>query len=64
VIVARHMGIQVLGISCVTNMAAGILKQEINHEEVMETGQRIQARLANLLRALLPEIAIQGRPAR
>jgi purine-nucleoside phosphorylase len=64
VIVARHMSIRVLGISCVTNMAAGILKQEINHEEVMETGQRIQARLANLLRALLPEIAIQDRSAR
>ncbi len=38
VIVARHMGIRVLGISCVTNMAAGILDQPINHEEVMETG--------------------------
>ena len=37
VIVARHMGIEVLGISCVTNMAAGILDQPINHQEVMET---------------------------
>ena len=38
VIVARHMGIKVLAISCVTNMAAGILDQPINHEEVLETG--------------------------
>ena len=36
VIVARHMGIEVLGISCVTNMAAGILDQPINHQEVMK----------------------------
>ena len=39
VIVARHMGIEVLGISCVTNMAAGIVDQTINHVEVMETGR-------------------------
>ena len=38
VIVANHMGMKVLGISCVTNMAAGILPQKINHEEVLETG--------------------------
>ena len=38
VIAANHMGMKVLGISCVTNMAAGILPQKINHEEVLETG--------------------------
>jgi purine-nucleoside phosphorylase len=54
VIVARHMGIEVLGISCVTNMAAGILDQPINHEEVMETGARVQKELTTLLAALLP----------
>jgi purine-nucleoside phosphorylase len=54
VIVARHMGLEVLGISCVTNMAAGILDQAINHQEVMETGARVQAQLTNLLTALLP----------
>jgi purine-nucleoside phosphorylase len=53
-IVARHMGIEVLGVSCVTNMAAGILDQPINHEEVMETGARAQADLTKLLVALLP----------
>ena len=39
VIVARHMGIRVLGISCVTNMAAGILDQPLDHAEVLETGE-------------------------
>jgi purine-nucleoside phosphorylase len=57
VIVARHMGIEVLGISCVTNMAAGILDQPINHQEVMETGARVQAQLTSLLVALLPVIS-------
>ena len=42
VIAARHMGIRVLAISCVTNMAAGILDQVINHEEVLETGERVK----------------------
>ena len=57
VIVARHMGIEVLGISCVTNMAAGILDQPIHHQEVMETGARVQAQLTSLLVALLPAIS-------
>jgi purine-nucleoside phosphorylase len=57
VIVARHMGIEVLGISCVTNMAAGILDQPIHHQEVMETGARVQAQLTSLLVALLPLIS-------
>ena len=56
VIVARHMGIEVLGISCVTNMAAGVLDQAINHQEVIETGARAQAQLTSLLEALLPAI--------
>ena len=57
VIVARHMGIRVLGISCVTNMAAGILDQPINHAEVMETGERVKGQFVALLRAVLPQIA-------
>ncbi|HXW18744.1 MAG TPA: purine-nucleoside phosphorylase [Candidatus Acidoferrales bacterium] len=57
VIVARHMGIRVLGISCVTNMAAGILDQPITHEEVMETGERVKGQFVALLRAVLPRIA-------
>jgi purine-nucleoside phosphorylase len=50
------MGITVLAISCVTNMAAGILDQPINHEEVLETGRRVQKQFEALLRAVLPKI--------
>ena len=57
VIVARHMGVKVLAISCVTNMAAGILDQTINHAEVLETGERVKGDFVALLRAVLPEIA-------
>jgi purine-nucleoside phosphorylase len=57
VIVARHMDIRVLGISCVTNMAAGILDQPINHLEVLETSERVKGQFIALLRAVLPGIA-------
>ena len=57
VIAARHMGIKVLAISCVTNMAAGILDQVISHDEVLETGERVKAAFVTLLRAVLPEMA-------
>jgi len=56
VLAARHMGIKVLAISCVTNMAAGIVDQAINHEEVLETGQKVRGMFESLLRALLPHI--------
>jgi len=59
VIVARQMGIRVLGISCVTNMAAGILDQPLTHEEVMETGERVTGEFVALLRAVIPSIASQ-----
>ena len=57
VIVARHMGLEVLGISLVTNMAAGVLDQPLNHEEVMETGRRTEKQFTSLLTALIPQIA-------
>ena len=57
VIVARHMGIAVLGISCVTNLAAGMGEGAIDHEEVLETGKRVSATLLALLTAILPRIA-------
>jgi len=57
VIAARHMGIKVLAISCVTNMAAGILDQPLSHQEVMETGERVKTSFESLLRAVLPRIA-------
>lgn len=57
VIVARHMGLEVLGLSVVTNMAAGVLNQAIDHEEVMKTGLRVEHRFTALLTALIPQIA-------
>jgi purine-nucleoside phosphorylase len=57
VIAARHSGIRVLGISCVTNAAAGILDQPLNHKEVLETGERVKGQFIGLLKALIPRIA-------
>jgi purine-nucleoside phosphorylase len=56
VIAANHLGIKVLGISCVTNMAAGILPGKLSHSEVMETGDRVKDTLAALLRAVIPHL--------
>lgn len=56
-IVARHMGIDVLGISCVTNLAAGLGATELSHEEVSETGKRVEKRLAGLITRLVPRIS-------
>jgi purine-nucleoside phosphorylase len=56
-IVARHMGIEVLGISCVTNLAAGIQKEPLSHEEVMETGRAAETQLAGLLRSVVERLA-------
>jgi purine-nucleoside phosphorylase len=57
VIAAGHLGIRVLGISCVTNMAAGILDQPITAEEVIETGERVKHQFMALLSAVIPRIA-------
>jgi purine-nucleoside phosphorylase len=54
VIAANHCGMKVLAISCVTNMAAGILPQKLGHEEVMETGARVRDTLIQLLTAVVP----------
>ena len=56
VIAARHMGVRCLAISCVTNMAAGILPQKIEHEEVLATGAAVRDTLVQLLRLLLPRL--------
>jgi purine-nucleoside phosphorylase len=56
-IVANHMGLRVLAISCVTNMAAGILLQKIDHEEVLETGRQVRGTLVALLKAVIPRLA-------
>ena len=59
VIAARHMDIGVLAISCVTNMAAGILDRPIDHSEVLATGERVKGQFIALLRAVLPRIAAE-----
>lgn len=56
-IVARQMGMRVLGISCITNMAAGVVDQPINHEEVMETGAQVRDTIRNLLRGIIPRLS-------
>ncbi len=61
VIVARHMGIRVLGVSCVTNMAAGMLDQPLNHEEVLETGKRVNRQFTALLRSVLPLLSADAK---
>lgn len=53
VVAAAHMNIPALGISCITNMAAGILKQKLSHQEVMETTARVQKEFTNLLLGVL-----------
>jgi purine-nucleoside phosphorylase len=62
VIAARHMGIKVLAISCVTNMAAGISDEVLKHEDVLATGERVKGDFVALLRAVLPEIAKDVEP--
>ena len=57
VIVARHMGLEVLGLSLVTNLAAGISAETISHEEVMDIGRRVEAQFTALLTALIPQLA-------
>ena len=56
-IVARHMDMEVLGISCITNMAAGIGDEPINHEEVMETGNRVRSTFTQLLRRVIGRLS-------
>ena len=56
-IAARQMGIEVLGLSCVTNMASGVEAAPLSHEEVMETGRGVETQLAALLSGIVPRIA-------
>ena len=56
VIVARHGGMRVLGISCITNMAAGILDQPLNHAEVTETANRVKGQFRNLLDRIIEKM--------
>jgi purine-nucleoside phosphorylase len=55
-ITARHQGMKVIGISCITNMAAGITEEPIHHEEVMETGARVANTFNELLKRVIPKL--------
>lgn len=56
-IAANHMGMSVLGISCVTNLAAGLSGEKLNHEEVLEIGRRVSGTFLKLLSTLLPRLS-------
>jgi purine-nucleoside phosphorylase len=60
VLAARHMGLRCLAISCVTNMAAGVLDEPIDHTQVLAVGARAQASLTALLRDLMPSLSAVG----
>jgi purine-nucleoside phosphorylase len=53
-IAANHMGMKVLGISCVTNFAAGVIDQKLDHKDVLEVGERVKGTLIELLRRVVP----------
>jgi purine-nucleoside phosphorylase len=55
-IAARHMGMNVLGISCITNMAAGVLPQPLDHNEVMATARRVRGQFIALLEGILDRV--------
>ncbi len=55
-IAARHMGMDVLGISCITNMAAGVLPQPLHHDEVMETARRVRGQFIALLEGIVEQL--------
>src|SRR5262249_6855093 len=55
-IAARHMGVEVLGISCITNMAAGVLPQPLVHDEVMETARRVRGAFIALLEGIIERL--------
>jgi purine-nucleoside phosphorylase len=55
-IVARHMGVEVLGISCITNPAAGVLPTPLVHDEVMEVAKRVRAEFSALLEAIIERV--------
>ncbi len=59
-VVARHMGARVIGISCITNQAAGITGQELSHDEVTETANRVRTTFESLLDAILAGLAARG----
>ncbi|HZR07725.1 MAG TPA: purine-nucleoside phosphorylase, partial [Myxococcales bacterium] len=63
VIVAAHMGVPVAGISCITNLAAGISQHPLTHQEVVEVARAVEGKFLDLLRAFIPR-AFAAVPAR
>lgn len=61
VIAAAHMGVPVVGISCITNLAAGIGNKPLSHREVAETAERVRGRFTELLASFLPRLATHGK---
>jgi purine-nucleoside phosphorylase len=59
-VAARQMGMKVLGISCITNMAAGVVGEPIVHQEVIETGERVRDTFRELLRRVIPKLVVSG----
>ena len=59
-IAAQQMGIKILGISCITNMAAGVIGEPINHQEVIDTGERVRDTFKELLRRVIPRLVISN----
>lgn len=55
-IAARHMGLDVLGLSCITNMAAGVLPEPLNHDDVLETTQRVRGSFIALLEGIIERL--------
>ena len=55
-IAARHLGMEVLGISCITNMAAGVLPQPLNHDDVMATARRVRGQFIALLEGIIEQL--------
>jgi len=55
-IVARHMDIQVVGISCITNLAAGVTDRPVDHSQVIAIGERIRESFSELLRRVIPKV--------
>jgi purine-nucleoside phosphorylase len=55
-IAARHLGMEVLGISCITNMAAGVLPQPLDHDDVMATARRVRGQFIALLEGIIEQL--------
>jgi purine-nucleoside phosphorylase len=60
VIAARHLDLRVLGLSCITNMAAGVLKKKLDHDEVLQVGERVKGAMLDVLGRIVQEAAAQA----